>query len=149
MKIEMRTTIKFQSLIFMITASLFSQHVLSDNRPWGGFSRPEPSVNQTPPAGYKGQYNPWLGQGIDGGNRRNWHNIPETGRRQSEAYPAPGGMPGYGYPYGPSAYPYGGAGMPYTGMNYPYYDYSPLYSPGLMGYPYGGGWPGGYNYWGW
>ena len=136
----------------LLSISLFSHQALSDNRPWGGFSRPDPMVNQPPAPGYKGRYNPWHGQGMVYDERRSGSRaLPDAGSERIERPLVPGGVPAYGYPYGMTGYPYGGTGLtsPYSGLDYPYYGYSPLSSPGGWGSPYGGGWPGSYDYWGW
>ena len=98
-----------------------------------------------------------------GGQRRREpvQQYPERG----PDYLAPGRMPAYGYPYGmgsypsdPGGYPYGMGGYPYNvwgggvssygSLGYPWLGYSPAYGTG-WGVPYGGYWPGSWDYWNW
>ena len=151
MKSDMGTVNKLLLLLLPLSVSLFSHQAGADNRPWGGFSRPDPDVVQPPSPGYQGRYNPWIGQGLTNNGTRSGRALPDTRRYRDDRPLAPGGVPAYGYPYGQSTYPYGGSDWlaPYSGLDYPYYGSSPPYNGSGLGSPYSGGWPGGLDYRGW
>lgn len=135
-------------LAFLLLANFILPDMVTaaDNRPWGGggFNRPDKVAPAPDSPGYRGRYNPWIGQELSNngstGKRRSEDNrYREERERSSDKVPSYG----YGYPYSPYSTPYGGSDglAPYPGSGYPYDGYSPLYGDGFRSNPYPGGLP--------